>query len=203
MRTHFAAWVRGYLGSSSTSLRTANQVRSSPERKAVLDAIREELRKRDYLPVLFDFDKPATRDITETVRTLAHLSRFIIADLTDPSSIPQELQAVVPDLAVAVQPVLEIGKREHSMFVDFRKYPWVLPIHHYKDTNDLLASLGDKVIAPAEQKAKELEKRRAFDSPQNKKRDSSVLLATVISTHLYGSLAWKNAGTAKKDYSVA
>ena len=58
-----------------------------------------------------------------------------------------------------MQPVLEIGKREHSMFVDFRKYPWVLPIHRYQDTNDLLTSLGDKVIAPAEQKAKELEKR--------------------------------------------
>jgi hypothetical protein len=30
--------------------------RFTPERKAVLDAIREELRKRDYLPVLFDID---------------------------------------------------------------------------------------------------------------------------------------------------
>ena len=28
------------------------------ERKMILDAIREELRKRDYLPVLFDFEKP-------------------------------------------------------------------------------------------------------------------------------------------------
>jgi hypothetical protein len=134
--------------------------RFTPERKAVLDAIREELRKRDYLPVLFDFDKPATRDITETVRTLAHLSRFIIADITDPSSIPLELQAVVPDLAVPVQPLLLSGQREFGMFVDLRKkYHWVLATHQYGDINDLLATLGDKVIAPAEQKAKELEKR--------------------------------------------
>ena len=41
--------------------------RFTPERKAVLDALREELRKRDYLPVLFDFDKPASKDLTETV----------------------------------------------------------------------------------------------------------------------------------------
>ncbi|MEW5720212.1 MAG: pentapeptide repeat-containing protein, partial [Chloroflexota bacterium] len=80
--------------------------RFTPERKAVLDTIREELRKRDYLPVLFDFDKPATRDITETMRTLAHLSRFIVADISDPKSIPLELQAVIPDLAVPVQPLL-------------------------------------------------------------------------------------------------
>jgi hypothetical protein len=33
--------------------------RFTPERKAILDAIREELRKRDYLPVLFDFEKPS------------------------------------------------------------------------------------------------------------------------------------------------
>ena len=134
--------------------------RFTPERKAVLDAIREELRKRDYLPVLFDFDKPATRDITETMCTLAHLSRFIIADLSEPSSIPLELQAVVPDLAVPVQPLLLSGQREFSMFVDLRKkYHWVLVTHQYTDIPDLLASLGDKVIAPAELKARELEKR--------------------------------------------
>jgi hypothetical protein len=32
--------------------------RFTNERKAVLDALREELRKRDYLPILFDFDVP-------------------------------------------------------------------------------------------------------------------------------------------------
>jgi hypothetical protein len=38
-------------------------------RSNILDAIREELRKYDYLPVLFDFDKTATRDTEETVTT--------------------------------------------------------------------------------------------------------------------------------------
>jgi hypothetical protein len=32
--------------------------RFTPERKTVLDAIRDQLRKRDYLPILFDFQKP-------------------------------------------------------------------------------------------------------------------------------------------------
>ena len=131
-----------------------------PERKVILDALRDELRKHNYLPVLFDFDKPASRNLTETVRTLAHLARFIIADLTDPSSIPQELQAIVPTLAVPVQPVLLEGKREYAMFVDFLKtYPWVLPIHYYIDQANLLATLKEQVIEPAEQKAQELEKR--------------------------------------------
>jgi hypothetical protein len=135
--------------------------RFTSERKAVLDAIRDELRKRDYLPVLFDFEKPVSRDLTETVRTLAHLARFIIADITEPRSIPQELQAIVPDLAVPVQPLLLEGSTgEYGMFQDLkRKYHWVLSVYEYKDLNDLLASLGEEVITPAETKAKELEKR--------------------------------------------
>src|SRR5205814_6798470 len=128
----------------------------TPERKAVLDTLRDELRKENYTPVLFDFEKPVSRDFTETVRTLAHLARFIIADLTDPSSIPQELQAIVPDLEVPVKPVLLEAKREYAMFVDFRKYHWVLPVYLYKDRESLLASLQHEIIEPANKKAREL-----------------------------------------------
>jgi len=59
------------------------------ERRMVLDALREELRRRNYPPILFDFEKPGSRDFTETVSTLDHLARFIIADLTESSSIPK------------------------------------------------------------------------------------------------------------------
>jgi len=93
--------------------------RFTDERKAVLDAMREELRKRDYLPILFDFAVPATRDITETVSLLARMARFSIADLTDPSSIPKELEAIVPGLAVPVQPLLEGSSQPYAMFTDY------------------------------------------------------------------------------------
>src|SRR6266536_841925 len=134
--------------------------RFTPERKAVLDALREALRTQGYVPILFDFGKPASRNVTETVKTLAHLSRFIIADITDPSSIPYELAQVVPGLAVPVQPVLLEGKKEYAMSIDLLStYHWMLPIHFYKDQADLLTTLKEEVIDPAEQKAQELAKR--------------------------------------------
>jgi hypothetical protein len=134
--------------------------RFTDERKAVLDALREELRKRDYLPILFDFSVPARRDITETISLLARMARFIIADLTDPSSIPKELEAIVPGLAVPVQPLLEGASEPYAMFKDYWKYDWVLPVYRYAGIESLLATLGEKVIAPAEGKVKALEERR-------------------------------------------
>jgi uncharacterized protein YjbI with pentapeptide repeats len=134
--------------------------RFTGERKAVLDAIREELRKRDYVPILFDFDVPAERDITETVSLLARMARFIIADLTDPSSIPKELEAIVPHLAVPVQPLLEGSSQPFAMFKDLRKYDWVLPVYRYEGLEQLLPMLPEKVIAPSEEKVKALQERR-------------------------------------------
>ena len=120
--------------------------RFTPERKAVLDALREELRKRDYVPILFDFDKPASQDLTATVSTLAHLARFIIADLTDPSSIPYELATVVPTTPVPVQPILLSGSSEFAMFQDLRRrHHWVLTTHRYASQAQLIADLVEKV----------------------------------------------------------
>jgi hypothetical protein len=90
------------------------------------------LRRLDYLPILFDFDKPISRDLTAMVSTLAHMSRFIIADLTDPTSIPHELATVVPATLIPVQPIILSGNREFGMFADhLHRYHWVLDIYHY------------------------------------------------------------------------
>jgi hypothetical protein len=72
--------------------------RFTDERKAVLDALREELRKRNYLPILFDFSVPATRDITETISLLARMARFVVvrdalAHGPKPASVVEEAAA--------------------------------------------------------------------------------------------------------------
>jgi uncharacterized protein YjbI with pentapeptide repeats len=127
------------------------------ERKVILDALREELRKRGYLPILFDFEKSAERDITETISLLARMARFIVADLTDAKSIPQELAEIVPFLpSVPVQPLLLEGNDTYSMFEHFRRYPWVLDIHRYSSLEQLIIDLGERVIRPAESKILEI-----------------------------------------------
>jgi len=125
--------------------------RFTEERKKVLDAIREELRQRGYAPISCDFGPSASRDLTETVTLSARMARFIIVDLTDPKSVPHELSSIIPDLpSVPVQPIILSSQREYAMYEHWRKYPWVLEIQTYDAVDELLAGLGDKVIAPAE-----------------------------------------------------
>src|SRR5262249_50900081 len=113
---------------------------------------------------------PATRDITETVSLMAHMARFIIADLTDVSSIPYELAAVVPTAATPVQPILLSGGSEFAMFQDLRRrYHWVLTTHRYDSQEQLIADLGEKVIRPAELKVLDLQgSRRVIEAELTK-----------------------------------
>jgi hypothetical protein len=131
--------------------------RFTPERKAVLDRLRDELRERNFLPVLFDFEGPESRDVTETVSTLAHMARFVVADLTDPRSIPQELQKIVPQLpSLPVQPIILEGQEPWGMFPHFERYPWVLPPYRYASLEQLAEALSEHVVGPAVRKAEEL-----------------------------------------------
>jgi len=131
--------------------------RFTKPRKRVLDALRDELRRRNYLPVVFDFEKPANRDLTETISTLAHMARFVIADLTDAKSIPQELSVIIPNLpSVAIQPLIHVDDAEYAMFEHWQRYPWVLETYRYESLDTLLAALKEHVIHPAEQRANEI-----------------------------------------------
>ena len=83
------------------------------------------------------------------------MARFVVADITDTKSIPQELSVIVPDLpSVPVQPLLLKGSAEYGMFEHFRRYPWVLETYRYPSSERLIAGLGKHVIDPAENYAR-------------------------------------------------
>jgi hypothetical protein len=128
----------------------------------VLERLRDKLRDLGFVPIVFNFDKPETKDFSETVRLLCNLSHFVIVDITNPQSAPLELQATVPDYMVPFVPILQQDEQPFSMFVDLQnKYDWVLqPVVGYPSVDRLIEMLEDKVVRPAEAKFNELLARR-------------------------------------------
>jgi hypothetical protein len=135
--------------------------RFTPERKAVLDALADTLRKHNLLPIIFDFERCTNRDFTETIKVLAGLSLFVIVDLTKPKSVPQELTATVPDYQIPFVPILEEGKDPYSMFVDLMKYDWVLqPLLTYRTREMLLKNFKKNILDRAWKKHLELQHKK-------------------------------------------
>jgi len=132
-------------------------------RIAILERLREELRKRDFLPIVFNFDKPDTTTFTQTVRLLAGMSRFVIADVTNPKSAPLELQATVPELMVPFRPIIEEGEKPFAMLEDLwiQYRDWVFEPLYYSSLEALVAALDEKIIKPAEIRFAELLARKA------------------------------------------
>lgn len=130
--------------------------RFSAARLAVLDCLKEHLRGNNLLPVVFDFTPPRSRDMTETVRTLAHLARFVVADLTAPRCVPHEICAILPDLAVPLAPIISARARPYAMFRDLKKYPWLLDLFRYRDADDLTEHVLPKLVRAVDAKLGEL-----------------------------------------------
>jgi hypothetical protein len=128
----------------------------------ILDRLRAKLRELGFVPIVFNFDKPETKDFTETVRLLASLSRFVIVDITNPRSAPLELRAVVPDYVIPFVHILERGENPFSMLVDLQnKYDWVLDVLVHPSVDRLIEVLEDEIVRPAEAKFNQLLERRA------------------------------------------
>ncbi len=133
------------------------------ERKAVLDALRDRLRDFDLVPMVFDFDKPSRRDLTETVQLLANMSRFVIADVTDAKSIPQELSHIIPFLpSVPVRPIILDKEYEYSMFEHWDSFDSVLDVYRYQDGNQLTADIRVAIIEPVEKWEQGFDERKAL-----------------------------------------
>jgi hypothetical protein len=119
--------------------------------------MRDNLRERGYLPILFDFEGPLNRNTDETVTLLARMARFIIADISDAKSVLQELRTIVPNLpTLPVQPVIVATQEEPGMFDFYHHFPWFLKVHRYDNQQQLIADLSERVILPAEMKVREL-----------------------------------------------
>ena len=132
-------------------------------RIAVLERLREELRKRDFLPMVFNFDKPEVKDFTETVRLLAGLSHFVIVDITNPRSAPLDLQAIVPEYMIPFVPIIEKDEEPFAMFTDLwiKHREWVLDPIRYPSVDRLIEVLDTEIVRPAQARFADLLVRKA------------------------------------------
>jgi hypothetical protein len=130
-------------------------------RKVILDAMADELRKHNLLPIVFEFDRPASRNFTETIKILAGMSLFVIADITNPKSSPLELQATVPHYQIPFVPIIQQGEEVFSMFSDLSEREWVLPLVEYPSVEELRAIFKRVIIDQAWHKQQELQRRKA------------------------------------------
>jgi hypothetical protein len=126
-------------------------------RKDLLEEIRNALRQNDYLPLSVELEKAATPELTEAISTVAGMAKFVIVDFTDASSIPQELLKILQGIPlVPVQPLVQVDSKEVAVSQEFQEYPYAQPIYQYQSLEDAIASVKEKIIAPAEAKANDL-----------------------------------------------
>jgi hypothetical protein len=101
--------------------------------------LRDWLKARNYIPMIFDFVRPDSLDYTETVVTMAGLSKVIFADLSG-GSVPQELHATMTNFQ---KPVITYSQQgAYSMFKDLkRRNPYAIELE-YTDEQDLFSKMG-------------------------------------------------------------
>ncbi|MCU7841396.1 MAG: hypothetical protein KZQ94_18705, partial [Candidatus Thiodiazotropha sp. (ex Troendleina suluensis)] len=131
------------------------------ERLAVLNSLAEEIRTHNLLPIIFDFERSTERDFTETIKILAGMSLFVIADVSNPKSSPLELQAAIPDYQIPFVMIIQEGEQPFSMLGDLKKYDWVLkPILTYSTSESLRKAFKKAILERAWAKHYELQKQK-------------------------------------------
>jgi hypothetical protein len=161
--------------------------RFRPERKEVIDALSQELRRQKYSPVVFNVEGADTRDFTATVRTLANMARFVLLDLTDGDEAIREIaDAIGPRCVVPIRPLLLQGsqRQEDELFQELqRTYRWVLAPYRYKDLPDLQSSFQEKILQPIHERMLELEQKKPLKLFLGYAPEDTNMLKT-LKTHL-------------------
>jgi len=150
----------GEIMSLLTKSRVLILGRFTGARLAVLDAIKNHLQEHanGYKPELFTFARPDSRDLMEAIVGFAAFSRFVIADLSDPKSVPSELEAIAFRFqSVPIVPVIVQSDEEYATFESIRRFNNVIkPTVRYRDAADLIAKLDAEILALAEAKRSEI-----------------------------------------------
>jgi|GEM_PF-1337224 len=103
-----------------------------------LYCMREWFQRKGYMAMIFDFARPDNLSLTETVVTMAGLSKFVIVDLSG-ASVPAELQAIFSQIK---KPVLAFGN-PYALFPDLADQTRVITLEG--DAANLLEDLENNL----------------------------------------------------------
>lgn len=135
---------------------------ASPERKAVLDALRHKLRDYGLLPIVFNAAGATDKEYKGTIQILAELSYFVIADVTDFATSTFEFSEMVPAYQIPFVPICQEGELTPGLMIDLQeKFSWILDAVTYTSADTLTRSLKSRIIDPAIEKHTELKQAQA------------------------------------------
>jgi hypothetical protein len=129
-----------------------------PERVNILNAIRDCLRRHEYLPVVFDFQKQGGRDLTPKILRAAGMAKFVIAEVSAPKTIPQELEKIVSQLpSVPVQPIIDrAAQMPYNLCESLQELSSVLKTYYYDSSKGAIAPIAENIIVHVAARAKEV-----------------------------------------------
>jgi uncharacterized protein YjbI with pentapeptide repeats len=132
-----------------SSLRIALVIGRFPQwRRPHLDAIREEVRRSQYAPLAIDLEKPVGPKLRSVIANLAHLAKFVIADLAGSRAFAKELQPFSVALRdLPIQVIMPDGE-------DPPELPglWAIDPYRYRDTEHLVEIFEKEILEPLERK---------------------------------------------------
>jgi uncharacterized protein YjbI with pentapeptide repeats len=134
--------------------------RFKPERKRVLEELRDAMTATGWVALVFDF--PAPKGITPTFKVMAAVCGWVIADVTDASEVRNEIAHIAREHpSVPIRPILQDRRKEWLGLNELRKTGAnIAPTFRYRDTAHLLASIDEALIAPVRDYLDQLTKRR-------------------------------------------
>ncbi len=116
-----------------------------------LNMIAEALRSRQFSPIIFDFE---VEDLTliETIKFLALLSKFIIVDISNPKSVPSELEAIISTVIIPIVPIVISEYNPFGTFSAYSNLPNVLKPILFDTVQQIVDQIDELIIKRANER---------------------------------------------------
>ncbi|MEP6947727.1 MAG: pentapeptide repeat-containing protein [Ginsengibacter sp.] len=128
------------------------------KRMKIIAEMRTALRRKGYAPIVFDFEVTSSKNLSDTIKLLAQMARFILVDVTDPQSAPYEIGIIsmMNLISTPLVPLIEGEQKPFAMLEDILRQNWCTELHRYKHPEHLATIFETDILTSAEAKRRHL-----------------------------------------------